>query len=59
MDLYTSQGIEEEKLKPGSLIKCRDKMDFIMTDYRLAEAGYKTKYVYKVNGEDGYWLEVI
>lgn len=48
----------EGKLQKGDLIRCRDKADIIITDLALNEAGYVTEYVYRINHEEGLWIEI-
>lgn len=47
-----------EELKKGDIVKCENAADMLMTDQRLREAGYTTEYVYKINNEKGYWIEI-
>jgi hypothetical protein len=30
----------------------------VVTDFELTKAGYETYYAYRVNGEDGLWIEI-
>ena len=52
------KGEPEEGFKVGDLIKCNNAQDLAVTDYELTKAGYTTDYAYKVNGEDGLWIEI-
>lgn len=52
------KGEPEEGFKVGDLIKCNNAQDLVMTDFELVNAGYETNYAYKVNGEDGLWIEI-
>lgn len=52
------KGEPEEGFKVGDLIKCNNAQDLVVTDYELTKAGYETDYAYKVNGEDGLWIEI-
>ena len=52
------KGEPEEGFKVGDLIKCNNAQDLVVTDYELTKAGYITDYAYKVNGEDGLWIEI-
>lgn len=47
-----------EGFKVGDLIKCNSAQDMVVTDFELVKAGYETGYAYRVNGEDGLWIEI-
>ena len=47
-----------EGFKVGDLIKCNSAQDMVVTDFELVKAGYETDYAYRVNGEDGLWIEI-
>ena len=47
-----------EGFKVGDLIKCNSAQDMVVTDFELVKAGYTTDYAYRVNGEDGLWIEI-
>lgn len=47
-----------EGFKVGDLIRCNNAQDMVVTDYELVKAGYETDYAYRVNGEDGLWIEI-
>lgn len=49
---------QRDTLQKGELIKCRDKVDMLVTDQALMEAGYITEYVYKINNVEGLWIEI-
>ena len=52
------KGEPEEGFKVGDLIKCNNAQDMVVTDFELTKAGYTTDYAYRVNGEDGLWIEI-
>lgn len=52
------KGEPAEGFKVGDLIKCDSPQDMVITDFELMQAGYKTEYAYRVNGEDGLWIEI-
>lgn len=52
------KGEPEEGFKVGDLIKCNNAQDMVVTDYELVKAGYETDCAYRVNGEDGLWIEI-
>lgn len=52
------KGEPEEGFKVGDLIRCNNAQDMVVTDYELVKAGYVTDYAYRVNGEDGLWIEI-
>ena len=47
-----------EGFKVGDLIRCNNAQDMVVTDFELVKAGYTTDYAYRVNGEDGLWIEI-
>lgn len=47
-----------ERLKDGDIIRCEGKLDLLITDQELREAGYNTEYIYKINNVEGFWLEI-
>ena len=48
----------KEGFKVGDLIRCNSPQDMVITDFELVREGYITDYAYKVNGEDGLWIEI-
>lgn len=52
------KGEPEGGFKVGDLIRCNNAQDMVVTDFELVKAGYTTDYAYRVNGEDGLWIEI-
>lgn len=46
-------------LEVGDTIKCRDPYDLVELDQTLVDLGYETEFVYQMDGERGYCLEII
>lgn len=46
-------------LKIGDTIKCSDADDMVDTMEELTKSGINTDFVYKKDGKEGFWLEVI
>lgn len=46
-------------LKIGDTIKCSDADDMIDTMNELVKSGVETDFLYKKDGKEGFWLEVI
>lgn len=47
-------------LEVGDTIKCHDPQDMIEIDQELiAGGGYETEFVYEMDGNKGYWIEII
>lgn len=47
-----------EMLNKGEIVRCKDKLDMLITDQALMQAGYVTDYIYKYNMIDVYWIEI-
>lgn len=45
-------------LQIGDTIKCNDSEDMIDTMHDLLRGGYDVEFVYELDGEKGYWLEI-
>ena len=46
------------KLEVGDTIKCRNKKDLVESSMTLQRAGIETDFLFKKNGEKGYWLMI-
>lgn len=46
-------------LKVGDTIKCADADDMIAVMNELTKENIETDFLYELNGEKGFWLEVI
>ena len=46
-------------LEVGDTIKCHDPHELGELDQTLVDLGYETEFVYEMDGERGYWLEII
>jgi hypothetical protein len=50
---------KKNTLEVGDTIKCVDTEDMVETMYLLADEHVDTEFVYEMDGEKGYWLEVV
>lgn len=49
----------DDKLKKGDTIQCRDKEDLLNTALELDRLHIKNDFLYEKDGQKGYWIEVL